>query len=50
MPFFERYLSVWVGLAIIAGVGLGQAAPPPFLPVAAFPELAALAPELLADE
>ncbi len=27
MPFFERYLSVWVALAIIAGVALGQFAP-----------------------
>jgi len=36
MPFFERYLSVWVGLAIIAGVGLGLAVPPLFQAVAAF--------------
>ncbi|MFU8825052.1 ACR3 family arsenite efflux transporter [Yoonia sp.] len=27
MPIFERYLSVWVALAIIAGVVLGQIAP-----------------------
>ena len=27
MGFFERYLSVWVGLCILAGVGLGYAAP-----------------------
>ena len=27
MPVFERYLSVWVALAIIAGLGLGQIAP-----------------------
>ena len=27
MPFFERFLSVWVGLAIIAGVTLGLAVP-----------------------
>jgi len=27
MGFFERYLSVWVALAIIAGVALGQLAP-----------------------
>lgn len=27
MGFFERFLSVWVGLAIIAGVALGQFAP-----------------------
>ena len=27
MPVFERYLSVWVALAIIAGLGLGQVAP-----------------------
>ncbi|MDE2599750.1 MAG: ACR3 family arsenite efflux transporter [Rhodocyclaceae bacterium] len=25
--FFERYLSVWVGLCIIAGIGLGQGLP-----------------------
>ena len=36
MPFFERYLSVWVGLAIIAGVALGLAVPPLFQAVAAF--------------
>ena len=36
MPFFERYLSVRVGLAIIAGVGLGLAVPPLFQAVAAF--------------
>ncbi|MGJ3255336.1 MAG: ACR3 family arsenite efflux transporter [Alcanivorax sp.] len=36
MPFFERYLSVWVGLAIIAGVALGLAVPPVFQAVAAF--------------
>ncbi|MGI3210876.1 ACR3 family arsenite efflux transporter [Roseovarius tibetensis] len=27
MPVFERYLSVWVALAIVAGLGLGQVAP-----------------------
>ena len=27
MPIFERYLSVWVALAIVAGLGLGQIAP-----------------------
>ena len=27
MGFFERYLSVWVALAIVAGVALGQLAP-----------------------
>jgi ACR3 family arsenite transporter len=36
MPFFERFLSVWVGLAIIAGVALGLAAPGLFQAVAAF--------------
>ncbi|MAC16322.1 MAG: arsenical-resistance protein [Alcanivorax sp.] len=36
MPFFERYLSAWVGLAIIAGVALGLAVPPLFQAVAAF--------------
>lgn len=24
MPFFERYLSIWVALCILAGLGLGQ--------------------------
>ena len=24
MPFFERFLSVWVGLAIVAGVALAH--------------------------
>ncbi len=36
MPFFERYLSVWVGLAIVAGVALGLAVPGLFQAVAAF--------------
>ena len=27
MGLFERYLSVWVALAIVAGVALGQLAP-----------------------
>jgi ACR3 family arsenite transporter len=27
MPFFERYLSVWVVLCILAGIGLGHVAP-----------------------
>lgn len=27
MGFFERYLSVWVGLAIVAGIALGQVTP-----------------------
>ena len=36
MPFFERYLSVWVGLAIALGVGLGLWLPPLFEAVAAF--------------
>ena len=36
MPFFERFLSVWVGLAIVAGVALGLAVPGLFQVVAAF--------------
>ena len=35
MGLFERYLSLWVGLAIIAGIALGQLAP-------AVPELSRL--------
>lgn len=35
MGFFERYLSVWVGLCIIAGVGLGYALPGLFESIAA---------------
>ena len=27
MPFFERYLSLWVALCIIAGIILGRWAP-----------------------
>ncbi len=27
MPLFERYLTIWVGLCIVAGVGLGQMVP-----------------------
>ncbi len=34
MGVFERYLSVWVGLAIAAGVGLGVVAPAVFQAVA----------------
>ena len=33
--FFERYLSVWVALCIVAGVGLGQVAPAPVRGLAA---------------
>jgi len=33
--FFERYLTVWVGLCIVAGVGLGQLFPAAFHAVAA---------------
>jgi len=35
MGIFERLLSLWVGLAIIAGVGLGNLAPGLFVAVAA---------------
>lgn len=35
MGFFERYLSVWVGLCIVAGVGLGYAMPGAFESIAA---------------
>ena len=45
MPFFERFLSVWVGLAIVAGVALGLAVPGLFQAVAAF-EQAATATEV----
>ncbi|MGE5467963.1 MAG: ACR3 family arsenite efflux transporter [Ignavibacteria bacterium] len=30
MSFFERYLTVWVFLCIVAGIALGQALPAPF--------------------
>ena len=30
MPFFERYLSVWVALCIVAGIGLGKLFPGTF--------------------
>jgi ACR3 family arsenite transporter len=30
MTFFERYLTLWVGLCIVVGIGLGQAAPSAF--------------------
>lgn len=35
MGIFERYLSVWVGLSIIAGVVLGNVVPGVFAAVAA---------------
>ena len=34
MSTFERYLSVWVALCIVAGIGLGAAAPGLFALVA----------------
>ncbi|HWS76097.1 MAG TPA: ACR3 family arsenite efflux transporter [Quisquiliibacterium sp.] len=34
MGLFERYLTVWVGLGILAGVGLGLAAPAAFEAIA----------------
>ncbi|MEC8909297.1 MAG: arsenical-resistance protein, partial [Pseudomonadota bacterium] len=34
MGIFERYLSVWVGLAIIAGIGAGLFMPEVFQVVA----------------
>ena len=30
MPFFEKYLSVWVGLCIVVGIALGRLFPPVF--------------------
>ena len=36
MGIFERYLSVWVGLCILLGVVLGNAAPDVFTALAAF--------------
>ena len=30
MSVFERYLTVWVALCIVAGIALGQAFPDPF--------------------
>jgi len=35
LGLFERYLSLWVGLCIVAGVGLGVAAPSIFQAIAA---------------
>ena len=35
MGVFERYLTVWVGLGILAGVGLGLVMPGVFQAVAA---------------
>ena len=35
MSRFERYLTVWVGLCILAGSGLGELAPGPFHAIAA---------------
>ena len=34
MGIFERYLTVWVGLSIVAGVGLGYLFPSAFVWVA----------------
>lgn len=36
MGLFERYLSVWVGLAILAGIGLGHLVPDVFGVIATF--------------
>jgi arsenite transporter len=35
MNLFERYLTLWVGLAILVGIGLGQAFPAGFQAIAA---------------
>jgi ACR3 family arsenite transporter len=35
MPFFERYLTLWVVLCILAGIGLGHLWPKPFHAVGA---------------
>ncbi|MDX5329786.1 MAG: arsenical-resistance protein, partial [Caulobacteraceae bacterium] len=35
MPLFERYLTVWVALSIVAGIALGQMFAPAFQAVAA---------------
>ncbi|MDZ4295188.1 MAG: arsenical-resistance protein, partial [Hydrogenophaga sp.] len=35
MGLFERYLTVWVGLGILAGVGLGLLTPASFAAIAA---------------
>jgi len=34
MGIFERYLSIWVGLCIIAGISLGQIIPGAFQVIA----------------
>lgn len=36
MSIFERYLTVWVLLCIVAGIALGQLAPGAFRPSAAW--------------
>lgn len=36
MGIFERYLSVWVGLCIVAGVGMGLLVPSAFQAIASF--------------
>ena len=41
MTIFERYLTVWVALCIVAGIALGQAFPMPFKAIAGM-ELAAV--------
>jgi arsenite transporter len=35
MNLFERYLTIWVGLSIVVGIGLGQAFPSAFATIAA---------------
>ncbi len=35
IDFFERYLTVWVGLCIVAGIALGQLLPGAFKAIAA---------------
>ncbi len=36
MGLFERFLTIWIGLGIMAGVGLGLAAPGAFQAIAGF--------------
>ena len=36
MSVFERWLTLWVALCILAGIGLGQSSPPPSSPSGAW--------------
>ena len=50
MGLFERYLSVWIGLAIVVGVGLGAWCPDAAASIAALEAAGINLPTLLIEQ